>query len=57
MKKETHENQIKDREVLKVCRLCNESFYTKEEWRDTCMSCRDKPMYPDGEAADEALGH
>jgi hypothetical protein len=49
--------KIPEKKILKVCRLCGESFWTKEEWRDTCLGCNDTPMYPDSEAANEALGH
>jgi len=56
---ETQIREVNDanKPVLKVCRLCNGSFMTKESWRDTCAGCSDKPMYPDSEAANEALCH
>ena len=43
--------------ILKVCAICGESFETKYPWKDTCPGCNYKPMYPNKEAADEALGH
>ena len=48
---------MKQKKVLKVCALCNESFETTEEWRDTCVKCRRVPMFPDREAADEVVCH
>jgi len=47
----------KSKKVVKVCALCGETFETTEEWRDTCLKCKRKPMFPDREAADEVVYH
>lgn len=49
--------EVSKKKTLKVCGICGESFWTEEEWRDACPGCNYKPMYPDNEAANEALGH
>ena len=41
----------------KVCAICDRLFMTDDERRDTCVGCSYKPMYSDGEAANEALAH